>query len=110
MGIEEQIQIFLAKAYNGRREVVCHSGKIDILTPTLIIEIKVAHKWKEGIGQLIAYSREYPKHSKYLYLFGNIPLKTLESCKQVCLQNKIELTINFLILKSVLDGEEKVTT
>jgi hypothetical protein len=93
--IEEKIQIFLANAYKGEREVKCNSGIIDILTNTLLIEVKAAKDWKSGVGQLIAYSREYPNHLKYLYLFGAIPIKTLESCIYVCKQNNIELTINF---------------
>lgn len=69
----------LASELVGRREVVTPVGRIDVLTDRSIIEVKQFNSWKQGIGQLIAYSYYYPKHKKVLALFGNrLELRLLE--------------------------------
>ena len=50
--IEKEWQNHLAKAFHPCDiEVKTPIGNVDILTPTLLIEIKKAKKWKDAIGQ-----------------------------------------------------------
>lgn len=74
MKIEQSIQKRLNKILNGQLEVYTEVGKIDILTPTEIIEIKEIKNWKEGVGQLMSY-KSCPtfvssNHKKLLVVFG----------------------------------------
>lgn len=50
-------------------EVSTPVGKIDVLTSDELIEIKDAGMWKQGVGQLMAYSFFYPNHVRVLHLY-----------------------------------------
>lgn len=50
-------------------EVNTGVGRIDLLTPKTVMEIKKARLWQQGLGQLIAYSYFYREHKKVLRLF-----------------------------------------
>lgn len=71
--LEKTIQEKLARQLGGAIEVKTPYGRIDILTPTSIIEIKKVSLFKSALGQLNFYSTYYPKHKKKLYLFGHAP-------------------------------------
>ncbi|MGK7879490.1 MAG: hypothetical protein AB4060_05245 [Crocosphaera sp.] len=60
----------LARQLNGETEVTTPAGRINILTSTEIIEVKYIDKWKDAIGQIIAYGQYYPNHQKRIHLFG----------------------------------------
>jgi hypothetical protein len=66
---ERVIRDKLALLYNGEVEVETKFGKIDVLTPTMIIEVKTARSWKHALGQILAYSEEYKSHNKVICLF-----------------------------------------
>jgi len=66
---ERVIRDKLALLYNGEIEVETKFGKIDVLTPTMIIEVKTARSWKHALGQILAYSEEYKSHKKVICLF-----------------------------------------
>jgi hypothetical protein len=66
---ERVIRDKLALLYNGEVEVETKFGKIDVLTPTMIIEVKTARSWKHALGQILAYSEEYKSHKKVICLF-----------------------------------------
>jgi hypothetical protein len=66
---ERVIRDKLALEYSGEVEVETKFGKIDVLTPTMIIEVKTARSWKHALGQILAYSEEYKSHKKVIYLF-----------------------------------------
>lgn len=71
MNIERYIQRKLnSTIYHGIEEVECTHGRIDILLPTTIIELKEVSKYKHGVGQLLAYSTLYPNRKLLLILFG----------------------------------------
>lgn len=57
-------------------EVSTPVGKIDVLTSDELIEIKDAAMWKQGVGQLMAYSFFYPNHVRVLHLY-----RTSSLCK-----------------------------
>jgi len=71
MNLEKYIQHKLNnEVYHGVTEVECVHGRIDILLPTTIIELKEVSKYKHGVGQLLAYSTIYPNRNLLLILFG----------------------------------------
>lgn len=51
-------------------EVRTPFGRIDILTPDEIIEVKTIERWREGLGQLKVYEDAYPDRYLHLHLFG----------------------------------------
>ncbi|MCD8487868.1 MAG: hypothetical protein LRZ84_14320 [Desertifilum sp.] len=87
---ERIIQLRIQLETDGKIEVKTPAGRIDILTATHIIEIKVADKWKDGIGQLLSYRCHYPEHLMRLHLFGE--LSNLSDVKFICTNLSIELT------------------
>ncbi len=75
----------------GDAEVKTPSGNIDLLTPTMLIELKVARNWKHGVGQLICYGAYYEDHSLHLYLFNHSVLNATkkDEIKRVCARSSI---------------------
>jgi hypothetical protein len=67
---EAGVRDLIAKQLNGRIEVTTPVGRIDVLTDTLLIEVKNACHWKSALGQVIAYGMYYPDHKKVIWLFG----------------------------------------
>jgi hypothetical protein len=57
-------------------EVATPAGRIDVLTPNLIIEAKYIKSWKAGIGQLVAYGTFFPGKKLVLYTFGHLGQQT----------------------------------
>ena len=94
---EKEIQLKLNEILNGLLEVSTPVGKIDILTDTLLIEIKKAKDWKAAIGQLLMYGHYYPKHQKILYLF-DVP-KNFDLDLIVYLCNDFNITVSTSIKK-----------
>jgi hypothetical protein len=84
--IEREHQRKLQTILGGRIEVVTDLGNIDLLTNTMIIEIKTYNHWKHAIGQILLYSNEYPEHVRWIYLFyvpdENIMTKIKKNCKR----------------------------
>jgi hypothetical protein len=68
---EKEIQLKLKGDLNAEIEVKTDFGYIDLLTKTDIIEIKIASKWKNALGQILAYGEYYPNHKKWIYLFDD---------------------------------------
>jgi hypothetical protein len=66
---EKLIQVRMHKELGGDTEVETDVGYIDLLTKNELIEIKIGSKWKNGIGQLYAYSKSYKTHTLRLHLF-----------------------------------------
>lgn len=66
---EKKVQKRLSNLINGKIEVQCKTGAIDILTDTEIIEVKKAKDWKHAIGQVLVYQLEYPDHKARIHLY-----------------------------------------
>jgi hypothetical protein len=62
-----------------------------LLIDTQLIEIKEYSDWKCAIGQLIAYSMEYPDREKNIYLFDVPEDNIINDIKLVCDMKNIEL-------------------
>ena len=53
-------------------EVLTEVGRVDVVTPLYVIEVKVARSWKHALGQSLAYAWVTGKHP-VVALFGDIP-------------------------------------
>jgi hypothetical protein len=79
-GVEKKIADELAHQLNGRREVQIECGRIDIMTDTEVIEVKVASLWKHALGQVQAYAYE-TKLRPRIHLIGDVPPIAYTICK-----------------------------
>jgi hypothetical protein len=70
---EAEIRDSIAETLNGVTEVKTPAGYIDVLTDTLLIEVKEASLWKHAVGQVLVYSHYYPTHKKVIWLFDYTP-------------------------------------
>ncbi len=89
---ERRIHDRLKAELGGEVEVITAVGRIDLLTPTEIIEIKSINDWKEALGKLLAYSAFFPKHQKRIHLFGNQDLAKLALAQATCSEFGITVT------------------
>jgi hypothetical protein len=69
-GEEKRIQKTLQENWGGDVEVITPVGRIDLLTPTAVVEIKDVRQWKSALGQILVYHNYYPSHEMILVLFG----------------------------------------
>ena len=77
-----------------RLEVATPVGYVDCLSDTRLIEIKRLRRWKEGLGQLCAYSVYLPGRRRVLHLFGQAdgPARLLR-VREVC--EKYSVTVEY---------------
>ena len=90
---EKEIQTKLNQELGGEIEVETEFGFIDILTKDELIEIKIGHDWKCGIGQLLAYGEYYKDHVKRLHLFD---FKYDKKIDKVCEKYNIKLSYEII--------------
>lgn len=89
---KQAVARLVAVLTNAQTEVATEYGLIDILTPTELIEVKVAPKWKHAIGQVLAYSVAYPEHTKRVHLIGMDECFELAPVQRVCDSLGVRLT------------------
>jgi len=89
---ERRIRDRLKLELGGQVEVSTAVGRIDLLTATEVIEIKNIKDWKGALGQILAYSAFFPKHSKRIHLFGKANLARLATCQATCSEFGITVT------------------
>ena len=90
---EKEIQAKISKELGGEIEVETEFGFIDVLTKDELIEIKIGHDWKCGIGQLLAYGEYYKDHVKRLHLFD---FKYDEKIAKLCEKYNIKLSYEII--------------
>ena len=91
---EKRIQLELQAQLGGEVEVMTPAGRIDLLTPQELIEIKSVKGWKGAIGQLMIYGYYYPSHQKRLHLFGSVHSESLKMIRTHCEQLRITLSVD----------------
>lgn len=75
----------IAAHLNGRTEVRCEVGVIDVMTADRIIEVKKAIRWKHAMGQALAYSVVVGLPSSiYLFDHENLEDEYKKSIVNVC--------------------------
>jgi hypothetical protein len=89
---EKSVQFALAKKLNGKTEVETPSGRIDVLTPTELIEVKKIKDWKEALGQVIVYGDYYPSHQKRIHLYGETQEAFLFLVRKHCTKRRVTVT------------------
>ena len=92
---ERAVRDRLQSQLGGKVEAYTKFGLIDLLTETELIEIKVAHRWKDAIGHIIAKSEKYPNHKKRLHLFGTQE-PILDNIQDVCDRLGIQVTFELV--------------
>lgn len=75
-----------------KSEVTTKGGRIDILTPKEIIEVKNVKRWKDGIGQLMVYNTYFLDKNIRLHLFGKPKKKALSTILNKCNELNIRLS------------------
>jgi hypothetical protein len=90
---EKEIQTKLSQELGGEIEVETEFGFIDILTEYELIEIKIGHDWKCGIGQLLTYGEYYKDHVKRLHLFD---FKYDKKIAKICEKYNIKLSYEII--------------
>jgi hypothetical protein len=82
----------LADELHGQTEVPCWAGRIDVLTDTEVIEVKVGSRWKNALGQVLAYRVFFPRKQPRLHLFGNIDSMQKRTIEKVCSAYAVRVT------------------
>lgn len=83
-GLESYYQAALQQELGGIREVPVPSGRVDLVTNTHCIEVKVAPKWKAALGQALAYHVYMKGLRPAVALIGKLGAEQRAVCQQVC--------------------------
>jgi hypothetical protein len=89
---EADVRDRLAKLVDGKIEVSCLHGRIDVLSATEIIEVKIAKKWKYAWGQIMAYGKDFPDHKPRIHLFDVPNTMDRDEITGFCLKHGINVT------------------
>eukprot|EP00899_Mesostigma_viride_P006021 jgi/Mesvir1/1541/Mv14524-RA.1 len=91
----------LCSEVDGKREVRCSTGIIDILSDTskTLIEVKEVSSWVHAVGQLLVYGRDYPGYRLQLHLFMTtksppITSEKWRSINETCKSFGIDVTLD----------------
>jgi len=77
-------------------------GKIDLLLPDAVVEVKHIAGWKVALGQVLAYAFHHPGKAKVLHLFGDIDRPDLTDQVQVC--REFGVVIRYQRIREDADG------
>jgi|LakMenE18May11ns_1017448.scaffolds.fasta_scaffold9824213_2 hypothetical protein len=78
---------------NVQTEVVVFGNcKVDIVTPTEIIEVKSAKRCHEALGQILVYGQAFPQHKKRVHIFGRKNPEMIKAFELACVANNISVT------------------
>ena len=80
----------VAELCKGKIEVTNRVGIADVESENAVFEIKPAHEWLHGIGQVLGYAFA-TKKQPLLVLYGAKPVRN--EVKAICKQYKIDLVV-----------------
>jgi hypothetical protein len=100
---ESLFQEVYAKMVGGRRERRIKTGRIDVETETEVFELDRQEKWKEGMGQALAYAKETGKKPVLVLISSSQgpqnmhqkSRKKFDLALEICTANKVRLVILF---------------
>ena len=75
--MHDRVKMRLALQLGAKTEVLCRVGRVDVMTNTEAIEVKPVNRWKNGLGQAIAYGSATNKLPR-LHLYGKQRLGNYE--------------------------------
>lgn len=81
--VELRVRDALALRLGGEVEVECNHGRIDVVTPIEVIEVKHAPKYLHALGQVLGYSDAFPDRVRRIHLFGTASEVTDELLRKV---------------------------
>ena len=93
--MERIVRDALALKCNGKIEVECKHGFIDILSDDELIEVKHVSGYKHALGQVLAYSKSFSTRSLRIHLFGTedeLKPDLIELCESLCKEYNIQVT------------------
>ena len=97
--VELRVRDALALRLGGDVEVVCNHGRIDVVTPLEVIEVKHAPKYLHALGQVLGYSEAFPDRARRIHLFGTASEVTEELLRKVTsLVAKFDIVVTHEIL------------
>jgi hypothetical protein len=73
------------------RQVNIDAGRIDIITPEAIYEVKDFKNWKAAIGQVLVYRIDHPNRKPVIYLFGKALPERRKMIQRCCDALGVEL-------------------
>lgn len=82
----------LAAQLGGKTEVAVPGGRIDILTPTEVIEVKRVPQWKAALGQVLVYGGAYRDRRLRIHLIGELTQSKLALIQQECQRHQVRVT------------------
>ncbi len=72
----------------------CVVGVPDIVTDTLLLEIKSWQKWKNALGQIFAYAEYFPGREHRIHLFGKPPADAqVAAIRAILTKHRIDMTV-----------------
>jgi hypothetical protein len=81
----------LACELGGQTAIRVPGGRIDILTPTEIVQVTAACEWRLALSQLQTCRSHFPEHKLRIHLFGKLPTE-LAALEHFCSQQQVCVT------------------
>ena len=96
--LHDRVRDRIAQELRGETEVACACGGLaDVVSPTTLCEVKQAHEWRHGLGQLLAYASDPRfldgRRALQLHLLGAAPGERLEAARRVCRRFGVRVTL-----------------
>ena len=106
-GHECAVRDMLAVQEHGAEvEVSTPVGRIDLLLPSAVVEVKYASGWKDALGQVLSYSCYHPDKAKVIHLIGKVDHPDLSEHVRVC--NTYGVVLRYQSLHNSMDGLKRL--
>ena len=98
--IEKLVRDKLSETLNGKVEILCDNGYIDIVTNDEIIEVKHIDNWKHALGQILSYKIDdnFEKHKTRLHLYNETIICENNKNQIIKTCNKYNCDVTFEII------------
>lgn len=90
--LERTIQETLHTAIGGQKETHCEWGKIDLETPTHVVEVKRVAEWKHALGQVLVYARATGKRPWIHTFGGKLEERRMKEIKNILQEHGVKHT------------------
>lgn len=91
--VEADVRNRVAESEGGIVEVPCEHGRVDVLTPSHVIEVKHSSKYLHALGQVLGYGDVFNTHRKRLHLYSeNEDDRYVERAKKLCRNYNVDVT------------------
>jgi hypothetical protein len=107
--IEKIVRNNISEMENGKIEIQCKYGIVDVVTNYEIIEIKRAEKYKHALGQILSYFCDFPNKIPRVHLFHedeNILNEIINKIKPLFKIYNVKLTYNVIDEDKIIKQNE----